>query len=131
MHIPAMQYFWLAFCILSGGLIMASVVCLRKEGGGPTLLMLIGGISTALLTICHHAGWIIGSHLDWFNFSSGGTEPVAMKVLEAIGYGTALGGFLFQVGLLLFALGLRRRADRVAELEAILHELQLPTPPGR
>ena len=123
MSIHLSQYFWLGFYALIGTLTVWSAVTLRKQRSWPTLVMLLGGTGSAIFSFALSAGSIAGQLLGWFSFQ-GSKTPVATKVLDAVGYVSALCSLAFIAGLLLFAQGLRRKADRVAELEAIVHDLQ-------
>ena len=114
------QFFWLAYSVLLSAVVVTSVICLRKDRSGPTFMMLLSGISWALLVPVVQTGYFFGNRLGWF------TEPGSPMpgVLQMLGFAGSACMFIFHLGLLAFAMRLRRRSDRIAELEAIIQDLQ-------
>jgi uncharacterized BrkB/YihY/UPF0761 family membrane protein len=94
--------------------IISSVLLLREKHIGPWL-MLAGSVITLIGSLVMRVGFAffldrIGMHLSTYQW-----------VFTAISAFSYFGSFLFGLGLLLYALRQKGRADRIAELEAILH----------
>jgi hypothetical protein len=109
-----LQFAWLAFALLFGGLqITASILLLRERGIGPWL-MLIG----AVISVGGH----VASQVFVVFFLNSGRLGIGSRgqILSVISGFSALGSLLFVGGLLLFALTRRSLAQRIAELESIL-----------
>jgi hypothetical protein len=109
------QYLWLGFSVMSGILQLLAAILLFRERGAATWMILIGsilsvalGLGSRLIFVFHNAG-MFGS-----SFES------VIHYTNILGSVSALGGLLFIVGLVLFALRRRALSARIAELEQII-----------
>lgn len=106
------QIIWmLATLLVVSVQIMSAVLLLREKHIGPWL-MLIGSMMSLLSGLASHVFSVFYSHRVTFDLST------FYNALSAFGYFSYL---VFGIGLLLHALRQKGRADRIAELEAILH----------
>ena len=105
---------WLLSGLLVGGLNIATAVILLRERHTGPWLMLAG----SAITLMGQASVIV------FQFFVIRSRPgLNLQWMLASSAFSALGALLFAIGLLLFALHLRGRANRVAELEQILNSM--------
>ena len=109
---------WLLISFVLAALhITSAVILLRERHSGPWLML--AGSATALL------GQIASMVVQAFLMQSrSGPPPVAW--LSATSSLSSLGSLLFAIGLLLHALRQRGKANRIAELEAILNSRSNP-----
>lgn len=91
--------------------IIAAVLLLREKHIGPWL-MLAGAVVSLMGALAH-------PFIAFFSSLAGRIDLMSTYMaLAGLGY---FGALLFGIGLLLHALNQKGRADRIAELEAILH----------
>jgi uncharacterized BrkB/YihY/UPF0761 family membrane protein len=103
----------LATMLINFAQIIAAVLLLRERHIG-AWLMFSGSVITLIGSLILQAGFS-------FLFERMGIRsPSYESIITVVSSFTYLGAFLFAIGLLLHALRLRGRADRIAELEAIL-----------
>ena len=109
------QYLWLGFSVMSGILQVLAAILLFRERGAPAWMMLIGsilsmafGLGSRLIIVFHNAGTFESSFETVIHYAN---------ILGAV---NALGGMLFIVGLVLYALRRRALSARIAELEQII-----------
>ena len=104
---------WMLTSLLTTSvLVISAVLLLREATPGPWLML--AGSSISLLGVLGNA--IVLHWLSrWLDMASG-----TFAWFTAISAFSFFGYLLFAIGLLLHALSLRGRADRIAELEAIL-----------
>ena len=107
---------WFLISIAVGALnITSAIYLLRERHTGPMLMLAGSGIA-----LLGQLGQITGTAIALFGHRSGFLASPVMSVL-AISALSALGSLLFAIGLLLHAVHQRGKADRIAELEAILN----------
>jgi hypothetical protein len=109
------QYLWLGFSVMSGILQVLAAILLFRERGAPAWMMLIGsilsmvfGLGSRLFIFFHNAG------------TFGSSFETVIHYTNILGAMSALGGMLFMVGLVLYALRRRALATRITELEQII-----------
>jgi hypothetical protein len=104
---------WMLTSLLTASVLVTSAVLLLREATPGPWLMLVGS-SISLLGVLGNGivlHWLSG----WLDMASG-----TFAWFTAVSAFSFFGHLLFAIGLLLHALSLRGRADRIAELEAIL-----------
>ena len=106
------QIVWMLASILVVSVqIISAVLLLREKHIGPWL-MLAGAVINLVAALGH-------PFVSFFSSLAGGIDLMSTYMaLSGLAY---FGALLFGIGLLLHALRLKGRADRIAELEAILH----------
>lgn len=110
-----MPIVWSLFSVALGSLsITASIFLLKERHIGPWM-MLAGSIFTL-------TGQIGSSVLQFLMFQS--NDMGRIQWMMASGSFASFGALIFGIGLLLHALRQRGKADRIAELEAILRSHQ-------
>ncbi len=109
------QYLWLGFSVMSCILQVLAAILLFRERGAAAWMILIGsilsmafGLGSRLVVVFHNAGRFGSSFETLIHYTN---------ILGAV---SALGGMLFIVGLVLYALRRRALAARIAELEQII-----------
>lgn len=102
---------WFLAALLICGLHIASAVILLRERHAGPWLMLAG----SAISLVGQAGVMV---LQLFPLRRNG--GIDFQRIQAASAFSALGALMFAIGLLLVALHLRGRANRVAELEMIL-----------
>lgn len=109
------QYLWLGFSVMSGILQVLAAILLFRERGAAAWMILIGsilsivfGLGSRLIFVFHNAG------------TFGSSFETVIHYTNILGAVSALGGLLFIVGLVLFALRRRALSTRIAELEQII-----------
>lgn len=109
------QYLWLGFSVMTCILEVLAAILLFRERGAASWMILIGsilslvfGLGSRLVIIFHNAGTFVSSFETLLHYTN---------ILGAV---SALGGMLFIVGLVLYALRRRALATRIAELEQII-----------
>jgi hypothetical protein len=95
--------------LISGSLLAASVLLIREGGPGPKL-MVCGAVFSLLAPV------VARTMVFWMNHQGSFDGNFYLATVSI----TTVGPLLFAIGFLLFALGRRRLAGRVAELESIL-----------
>jgi hypothetical protein len=109
------QYLWLGFSFISGVLQVLAAILLFRERSAAAWMILIGSILSVAFGL--------GSRLVIFFHNAGTFESSFETVIHytnILGAVNALGGMLFIVGLVLFALSRRALSARIAELEQII-----------
>ena len=110
-----LQYLWLAFSIVYCSLQVIAAILLFRERGLAVSIMLAGSILYGVA--------VLGSRLILVLSNAGIFElnPTnMMRNFNILNTVSALGGLLFIVGLILYALRRRALSARIAELEQIL-----------
>jgi len=102
---------WFLISVIIIALHVISALILLKERHAGPMLMLAGSAISLL-------GQISSMVVQVFMMRGG---PPNIKWLTATSSGASLGAILFSIGLLLHALHQRAKANRIAELEAILN----------
>ncbi len=105
---------WFLTTFIIGGIYITTAVILLKERHFSAWLMLAGSCISLLGQI--------GSMAISFNLMNSG-KPNFEFIIAISGF-SYLGALLFAIGLLLHALHLRGKSNRIQELEAILASLQ-------
>ena len=107
-----MMYLWPLLSLLFGALqVTAAILLLRERGMGPWM-MLCGSV-IGLIGSVGSSGFSILSRL--YSIMEVGNIMILLSFVSAFGH------LLFTIGLLLYALQRRALANRITELEAILH----------
>lgn len=110
-----LQYLWLAFSIVCCGLQVLAAILLLRERGVAVSILLAGSILNGIT--------VLGSRLILVLSNAGIFElnpTTMMRNFTLLNSVSALGGLLFVVGLMLYALRRRALTARIAELEQII-----------
>lgn len=107
---------WILISVVIGALnITSAIYLLRERHMGPMLMLAGSGIA-----LLGQLGQIAGTVVMLFGYRSAFITNSTMSMLAVSALAT-LGTLLFSIGLLLHALHQRGKANRIAELEAILN----------
>jgi hypothetical protein len=117
-HSNLIELFWIAFQVVEALLFLWIALLVFRSRTTAAWITLISAILSPLLALAGYL-WL---HLAIRNMSSGMDQHIEVSQAFFLGYGVAcLAGF---VGVLLHLQRRKLESDRIAELEAILHDLQ-------
>lgn len=106
----------IVFSLVSGllisGLNITAAICLMKEKHIGVILMLVGGVIALIMQIVSYVMPYFFKYSHPFDFNSVWLVQISLSFI---------GPLIFSIGLLLHALHQRGKANRIAELEAILN----------
>lgn len=107
---------WLFSSLLIGGLhVTSAAILLRERHTGPWLML----AGSAIALVGQTSAKVMQFFLDR-------RSDLDFKLIFASTALATLGALMFAIGLLLYALHQRGKANRIAELEAILNSRDLP-----
>lgn len=112
------QLFWIGIQIVQGVLFLWIALLVFRSRTTAAWITLIGAILSPLFSLAGQ----IWQHLAIRKLSGGMDRYVEITQAIYLGYGVA--GLAFATGLLLHLQRRKLETDRIAELEAILHDLQ-------
>lgn len=112
-----MQYVWLFLALIVAVLQITAAVILLKDRHMGAWLILTGAVTLFLP--------VLGSNILMFVLNKGNVSlDLISAMARSIGTLSFLGSLLIALGLLLHALRQRAKANRIAELEMIIADLQ-------
>ncbi|MFC7336324.1 hypothetical protein ACFQY0_03975 [Haloferula chungangensis] len=119
---PLAPYFWLAYNLIVGCMLLWSTLLFFKEKVPLSRLIFISSIVGTLGGISAQLIMVLARHFGWVIFASG-SSPEPMQLVIEICYALSILGHLgFHTGLLLYAMRLKQQSTRLADLEAIFRE---------
>ncbi len=117
-YLELFRLFWIGFQIVQGVLFLWIALLVFRSRTTAAWITLIAAILSPLFSLAGQ----LWQHLAMRNLSGGMDRYIEISQALYLGYGVA--GLAFTVGLLLHLQRRKLESDRIAELEAILHDLQ-------
>ena len=118
MSLDFIRLFWLAFYVVQGGLCLWIAFVVFRSRTAAAWIMLVAAILSPLLSLSGQLYYRLSER----NLSSGVNRHLDIALALHLGHGVAVLAFL--VGVLLHLQRRKLESDRIAELEAILQDLQ-------
>lgn len=117
-YLDLIRLFWIGFQIAQGVLCLWIALLVFRSRSALAWITLIAATLSSLFLLAVQ----VYSHLAARNLSSGIDRYLEISQAMSLGYGVTLLAFL--IGVLLHLQRRKLESDRIADLEAILHDLQ-------
>lgn len=115
--------FWTGFQLAQVVLCLWIAIIVFRQRGAASWMTLTGAVAMPAFMIASRV--VIATGGQWGMGNSGGSGmPRYLEIAQALGLGYSVAMLSFLVGLLLHLQRRKLESDRIAELEAILHDLQ-------